>query len=81
METLEILYDFGIMPEAQKRGISLLDVLSEVTKQSSDIAEVFKKIPEETLYLLRNPEKYTGYAKEKANEISREISHIFLSDE
>jgi adenylosuccinate lyase len=66
-----------LMPEAQKKGISLLDVLSELAKQNSDIAEVFEKIPEETLYLLRNPEKYTGYAQEKANEISREVSHIF----
>ena len=69
-----------LMPEAQRNNISLLEALEKLSYQNDNISEIFEKIPKEIIELLKNPEKYTGYAQEKAQEISYEVSQIFLSD-
>jgi adenylosuccinate lyase len=79
-EDAHVLVNKVLMPMAQSENITLLNALERIAEQNDAIAEVFTKIPQETLFLLRNPESYTGYAQEKAREISNMVSQIFLSD-
>lgn len=74
------LVNKALMPIAQREGISLFSALENMASQNEELQKVCDRIPEEVKALLYNPEKYTGYAQEKAREVSLEVSQMFLSD-
>jgi len=65
-----------LVPEAQKRGCSLVDVLGDMAKNDKKLSAVVAKIKPEILKLLENPENYTGDAREKTLEIVKNVQKI-----
>ncbi len=59
-----------LVPAAKREGISLIDVLVRLAEQDPALQSVIKSVPENIWQLLRQPEQYTGLAKEKAMAIA-----------
>lgn len=63
------LVNHHLVPAAQKRKRSLIDVLEELAKQDEGLGSVVAKIDPTIKRLFRDPQKYAGDAREKSLEI------------
>lgn len=62
-----------LMPIAKQRGINLFEAMMMAAELESGLSEAIANIPEEVKTLLKNPDKYTGFATEKALRITNLI--------
>jgi len=53
---------------AEKR--MLIEICKELAMHNDELAEALRNMPKEVMELLHNPENYTGFAAEKAEEIA-----------
>lgn len=70
-----------LVPEAQKRGCSLIDILENLTKRDKKLENVVRRINPEIRTLFGNPQRYVGDASEKSLEIAnhaRKIAHKLM---
>ncbi len=65
-----------LVPEAQKRSCSLIDVLDDMVKKDKKLGSIVSKIEPEILGLFKNPKNYIGDAREKSLEIVKNAQKI-----
>jgi adenylosuccinate lyase len=70
------LVNHVLVPEAQRGGYSLLEVLDDMAKNDEKLEAAILKIKPEILRLLKNPERYIGDARKKSLEIAKSAQKI-----
>jgi adenylosuccinate lyase len=63
------LVNHKIIPEVQKTGKTMVEVLMDLQSTDENLSEIVKNIPQDILELLANTENYVGDAVEKSQEI------------
>ncbi len=67
----------ALMPIAKQNDVDLFEAMMMAAKLEPGLSETIAKIPEEVKTLLKNPDKYTGFATEKALNIIDLIEEQF----
>ncbi len=70
------LVNHELVPEAQKKKCSMIDVLNDMAKKDKKIKILISKIEPEILKLFKNPQNYIGDAKKKSLEIIKNAKKI-----